>query len=159
MRYNLVMLCHWHQCQCHIMLMDSSMAPFHSLCQNDWNEVQYDFLVMCCHWHWHKQHVMLMALSITSLHFLDQDDQNEVQHDFSGHLMPLALMLASQDVTCIVKGTTTSLTSRQSKCGATWIFGHVTQLILPLAWHNATGVGVTLCHWHQCQCHVMLTAS
>ena len=59
------------------------------------NEVQHDFLVMCYHWHWHKQHVMLMALSMAQMHFLHQDEWNEVQHDLSGHVMPLALMLAS----------------------------------------------------------------
>ena len=41
----------------------------------------------------------------------------------------------------------------------TWLFGHVTQLPLPLASHDAIGVGVTHCHWHQCQCHIELTVS
>ena len=33
-------------CQCHIILMASSVAPLYSLHQNDWNEVQHDLLVI-----------------------------------------------------------------------------------------------------------------
>ena len=142
-RCNLVMLYHWHWLQCHMMLMASSMAPFHSLCQNDWNEMQHDFLVMCCHWHWHKQHVMLMAMSVTPLHLLGQDDWNEVEHDFSGHVMSLPLMLSSHAAISIVKGTIVFLTSRQSKLEAAWLFW---------ACHTIA-IGFTWCHW--CWCHMM----
>ena len=67
------------------------------LCQNDWYEVQHDFLVMCCHWHWHKRHVMLVALVMAPLHLIGQYDWNEAQHDFSAHTMVLGLMLVSYD--------------------------------------------------------------
>ena len=58
---------------------------------------------------------MLMALPNAPLQLLGQDDRNEVQHEISGHVIPLALMLASHDAISTVKGTTTFLTSRQSK--------------------------------------------
>ena len=43
----------------------------------------------------------------------------EVEHDFSGHIIPLALMLASPNAINIVKGTMTFITLSQSKSGAT----------------------------------------
>ena len=154
MRCNLVMLWHWHWCQGHMMLMASSMAQFHSLCQNDWNGVQHNFLIMGCHWHCHRQHVMLIALSIALFHLLGQDDWNEVKHDFSNYVLPLAQILTSHNAFSIINGTITSHTSEQSKLGETF-FGHVTQLPLPLASHDAICIGVTWCHWHQHQCHMM----
>ena len=40
----LVMWCHWHQHQYHMMLMVSPMAPVYSLGEDNWNEVQHDFI-------------------------------------------------------------------------------------------------------------------
>ena len=37
------MLCNWHWFQSHMMLRASSMAPQHSLYQNNSNEMLYDF--------------------------------------------------------------------------------------------------------------------
>ena len=67
---------------------------------------------------------MLMA----SLHSTGQDDRNEVQHDFSGHVMPLALELASHNAVSILNVTITFLRSRQSK------------LEFLVMWHDY--------HWH-----------
>ena len=128
MKYNLVTLEHWHLCQCHMMLMASSMAPFHSLCQNDRNE--HDFLVMCCYLHWHRQHVILMALSMAPLFLLGQDDWNEVQHDFSDHVMPLPLMLAPHHTISSVKEPLHSLHRNNQ---------NEKQLDFLVMW----------CHWHQ----------
>ena len=41
----------WHQCQHHMMLMALSMAPLHSSCPDNWNEMWLDFLFMSCHWY------------------------------------------------------------------------------------------------------------
>ena len=38
------------------------------------------------------------------LHLLGQDNQNEMQHDIFGHMMPLALALASSDTYSVTKG-------------------------------------------------------
>ena len=86
---------------------------------------------MCCHWHWHMS---------------GQDDWNEVQNDFSGHVMPLAPIVASHDGLSIVKGTTTFLRSRQLKWGAIWLFwschnGHWHHMIpLVLVSHDAYSI-------------------
>ena len=42
----LVMGCHWSQHQCHMIMRASSVAPLHSLGQDDQSDVQYDYLVM-----------------------------------------------------------------------------------------------------------------
>ena len=60
--------------------------------------------------------------------------------------MSLALMLASHDAISIVKGTTTFLTSRQSKWGTPWF-------ILSC---DTISIGIT-CHWNWC--HLMPLAS
>ena len=52
----LVMWCHWHWYQCHMMWMVLSIAPLHSLGQDDWNEVEPDTL----------SHVMSLALASVS---------------------------------------------------------------------------------------------
>ena len=57
-----------------------SVALLYSLSQDDWNEVQHEFLVMWYHWCWH--HMELMVLSMAPLHTLVEDGQNEVQQDF-----------------------------------------------------------------------------
>ena len=58
----------WLQCQ--ILPMALSIAPLHSLDQEDQNEVQHDLLVMGHHWCWHQQQMMLTALSMAPLHSL-----------------------------------------------------------------------------------------
>ena len=66
---NLVMSCYWHLCQCHMMLMASSVAPLHSLCQSIQMRCSTTFWAMFSSRHWQKQHVMLMVLSMAPLHF------------------------------------------------------------------------------------------
>ena len=51
-------------------------------------------------------------MPMASLHTFGQDDRNEVQHDFSGHVMPLALVLASHDAVSIPNVAITFLRSR-----------------------------------------------
>ena len=48
MQHDLVMWCHWHQHQHHVMPMASSIAPLHLLSQDKWNEVQNYFFVIWC---------------------------------------------------------------------------------------------------------------
>ena len=99
--------------------------------------------------HWHQKHMVPMALSTAPLHSLDKHDQHEVQHDLFGHVIPVAIALASHDVESIVHGTIgmrcnltylviechwcpagngtitgiiVSLTSAWLKWGATWPF-------------------------------------
>ena len=106
--------------------------------KSHWSKwMQHDFLVMWHHWHQHQHHIMLMALSRAPLHSLHLDDQSEVQHDFSGHVMPLVLVLASNDAVSIPNITITFLRSRQLKLEVTCLF--------LVSWHN--------CHWHWC--HMM----
>ena len=50
------------------MVIVSSMASLHSLDQDNWNDVQHDFLVMWCHWHQHHMnkyapHIMHRCLT------------------------------------------------------------------------------------------------
>ena len=47
----LVMSCHWHWYQNHVMPTALSMVPLHFLGKDEQNEVQHEFLVMYCHWH------------------------------------------------------------------------------------------------------------
>ena len=47
-----------HQQQHCMMLTILSMAPLHSLGQDDLNEVQYDFLGHVMQWQWHWNHVI-----------------------------------------------------------------------------------------------------
>ena len=118
------------------------------------------------HWYWQKQHVIQMVLQNALLHLLGQADLNEVQCGFSGHGMPLALMLASCDSIRIVKGTTTFLTSRQSKWGETWLFAlwhsyHCMRhhlLLLVLLSHDTTVINasVTWCLQHHKWNHYIL---
>ena len=54
-------------------------------------------------------------MPIAPLHSLGQDNQNEVQHDIFGHVMPLALVLASCDANGIVNSTSAFLRARQLK--------------------------------------------
>ena len=57
----------------------------------------------------------------------------------------------------IVKGITTFLTSRQSKWGPIWLFGYVTQLLLPLASHNGIGFSVSVTWWSFWSCDTIGT--
>ena len=95
------------------------------------------FLVMCWIWCLHKQHVMQMALSIESLHLLGQDNWNEMQCDFSGHVMPLALMLASHDdhQYCQTNHYISYIKTIKMRRNMTFL----------IMWHN--------CHWHW---HIMM---
>ena len=97
------------------------------------------FLVMYCHWCQCQCHLIPMA----SIHYSGQDDRYEAQHDFSCHVMPLALLLASNNAISILNVTITFFRSRQSNLDVIWLFGQVTQLPLALATNDATGVGVT----------------
>ena len=76
-------------------------------------------------------------------------------HHFCGHVMPLALMLAST----LSKEPLYYLHQDNQNKEHYNIFGHVTLLPLLLTSHDTTGVGVICCHWHQCQGNMMLTAS
>ena len=58
---------------------------------------------------------MPMLLSMAPFELIDHNDKNEGQHEFFGHVMPLALILASYDAISIVKGTTAFHNSRQLK--------------------------------------------
>ena len=118
-------------------------------------------LVMQCHWHWHQHYMILMAPLLS----LSSGDQNEVQHDFLGHVIPLASALASHDADCIVNATITFLMSRQSKWGATWLFGYMMPLVPVSVSREVNGIIAFLrskwwkmrysitfvmwCHWHQ----------
>ena len=126
-----------------MLLMASSIAPFHSLCQNDWNEVQPDCLVMYCHWHWHKQHVIPLHCQyhhcicyvkwlkwgatwlFWSCHAIDTDVGIKCyhQHCQRNHYIPYI---------------------KQSKWTMTF-------------WSCDTIAIATTCHW--CWCHMMLLAS
>ena len=73
------------------MLMTLSIAPLHSVCPDDQQEMQNDFL----------DDVMPLVLASTScnadninshtISSLGQDDKVEVQHDFFGHVTLLVL--------------------------------------------------------------------
>ena len=135
MKCNLVILEHWHLFQCHMMVMASSMAPFHFLCQNDWNE--HDFLVMHCYWHWHKQHVMLMALSMAPLHLLGQDDWRGATCLFwSCHTIVTDVGTTSHHQQ--FKEPLHSLHQDNQNEEAMWLFGHVMPLTPEL--HDVHGI-------------------
>ena len=55
---------------------------------------------------------MIITLSLETLHSLYEGGQNEVQCDLFGHVMPLALALASDDTDGVINGITTFLMSR-----------------------------------------------
>ena len=87
------------------MLIESSVAPLHSLSKDNQNEVQHHFLLMCYPWQWHQCHVMQMVFSMAPLHSLHHNACNEVQYDFFGDVIPLVLVLASYDADGIINGT------------------------------------------------------
>ena len=77
-----------------------SMAPLHSLYQDNQSEVWYDFMAMWYHWCW--CHMLLIGSSKKPLHSLGQDHKNDVQHHFflvvwhhchQHHIMPTALSM------------------------------------------------------------------
>ena len=105
-------------------------------------------MVICFHWHWLRQHVMLLALSMVPLHLLGQDDWNEVQHDFSSTMLCHCHWCWHHMMLSEVKGTTTFITSRQLKWGATWLFRSCDTIVI--------ATGITWCHW--CWCHMMSLA-
>ena len=136
----------WHWCWHPVM----PMAPLHSFSQDNWNEGQHDFLVKWSHWHWH--HMMHVALSMAPFHSLGEDDWNEVQHDLFGHVITLALTLASHYALDNqhwhhMMLTALSIDSLHSLCPDSWngvkhnFFGHV----MPLASHDAASIGVKCC--------------
>ena len=135
-----IIQCHYHWHQHHVMQKALLMAPLHSLGQDNQNEVQHYFLVMWHHWHQHQHHMMLLALSIAPVHSLCPADQSEVQHDISGHVMSLALVLASHDAISILNVTITFCRFNMT------FFGFMTQLPLALASYNAIGVGIIWYH-------------
>ena len=47
-----------------------SMAPLHSLGQDNWNVVQHDILFQWHHWCWHQHYMKPIALSMAHLHSL-----------------------------------------------------------------------------------------
>ena len=139
---------HWHHCQCHIIQpvlvsdhmkpMISSMAQFHTLDQDDQNEVQHDLFF----------HVMPLALALSSVDadgvingtfvIWGQDDHNKVQHDLwscchwnQHHMTPMAFSVAHANDGRI--GTSTGIRS------------HIIPLINHLNTTNAK------CHWW---CHL-----
>ena len=98
----LIIWCHWHWCQCHIMPTASSVSTaVLRPRQLKWGTI-WLFFIMWCYWHqhWHcmmalalvlvsynvtalvKYHVMWTAPPMVPLHSLGQVDQNNVQHDF-----------------------------------------------------------------------------
>ena len=66
-----------HLCQhlYHVLDTASSMAQIHSLCPDDQNEVQYDFLVTWYHWCQDWCNRMLRASSMSPMHSLGQGNQ------------------------------------------------------------------------------------
>ena len=63
------------------------------------------------YWHWPQHQVMLKALSAAPLHSSGQNNQNEVQHDLFGHVVSLALALASTDADSVINDMITFLSS------------------------------------------------
>ena len=104
--------CWWHHHWCHSI-------PYDKMIKRRCSMIFGHVLQVALTW---KQHVMLMALSVASLHLLGSRWLKSGATLFSGHIMPLTLILASHDASSIVKGTTTFLTSQQSKWGATQFF-------------------------------------
>ena len=68
-----------------MMLTVCSMAPAHSLGQDEGNEIQHDYSG-----HVTPLVLALVPLAMTPLHLYAQHNPNEVQHNLSGHVMPLA---------------------------------------------------------------------
>ena len=163
------MWCHWHQYQHHLIPMASSMAPLHlfsqdnqndvqhwqwcwhhmmprepkslsSLGQDNWSEVQHDFLF---------GYLMPLALASVSHHancILSGSIASLIEKTCNiifCCMMPLALLflsfdaiallLASSGLDTTINGTNAFLMSRQFKRGATWLCGNVGHL-----------------HWFQC---------
>ena len=92
-----VMWFHWCQHQHHMMSLASSMAPLHSLGQDDWNEMQHDFLGLL---------TPLMPVSVSHTTFgIINGTTAFLRLRWSkwgvtwlfGHVMPLALVSASCD--------------------------------------------------------------
>ena len=122
----LVMWWHWCQHQNYVM----SMASLHLFSKDNQNQV------LCWYWCWH--HMMQMASSLASLHSLHQDNWNEMHHDLLDiwflwhwhqfHIMPKVSSMAQLHSLC---------------------FCHVMPLTSTLAWHDATGIGVSVM-WCNC---------
>ena len=135
----------WHWC--HMMLMALSMAPLHSLNQDDQNEWQHDLFGLWRqqHYQWHHcipwvriievrcnmtfwlRSAFGTSISITSCwwhcqwyHYIHRSKQWKWGATrLLGHVKLLALTL--HDVDGIISGSTALLRSRQLKWDATWL--------------------------------------
>ena len=52
--------CHWHCSWQHMIPME----------QDNWNEVEHNFLAIWCHWYWYQWYMMSCTSSIVKLHSL-----------------------------------------------------------------------------------------
>ena len=131
------------------MLMVSSMASFHSSCQNDWNEVQHCFLVICCHWHWLKEHMILLALSNCTTVFV----------------RPRWLKWGAKWLfwSCHAIGTNVGIALCTLYCQRNHYIPYIktinmrSNMTFLVKWHNCHSIGITWCHWYWH--HILLLTS
>ena len=159
----------------HTLPMELSIAPLHSLGEDNWNNVQDNFLLMGYHWCWHQYHMIPTVSSVLPFYLLGQDDRiemqyhlfwscdatgtsmwfqwhllgqdnwNEVQHDFSGHVIHLVLTLAL----CNAGGIVNSMTALLAQDPYIKVIKMRCNMNFLVMWHY--------CHWHWH--HVILMAS
>ena len=157
----------WHH---HKMLMALSKASLHSLCLDDWKQVQHDFF----------GHVIPCVPSSASY------DANDIINGTTAFLTStwfkwnatwpfwscdaISTALASDDFNSVINGIITFLRSRWSKWGATyfWSYVAITTDISNATrhwcqhqywhWHtksyNTSKLSSTWCHWWHQQYHV-----
>ena len=108
---------HWYHHCCHVT--GSSMVPFCSLGEDNWNKVCHASI----------GHVILLApvwdshdtkgIINSTILFVHPRWLNNVQHDILGPVIPV---LASHDTNGIINSTIAFANSRWSKSEATWLF-------------------------------------
>ena len=144
MRCNLVMLCHWHLCQCHIMLMASSMVPFNYLCQNDWNEVQHTF--------W-----SCAAISLTEA----ADDADGIVNGNIAFVRAQWLKWGATGLFWSYHNIGTDVGHQHCQRNH-----YIPSIKTNKKWEaicfwscDTIAIAITWCHWHHGQCYMMLTVS
>ena len=106
--------CNWHQD--HLIPMALSNVPLHSLCENNWNNVEYIFLVMWYHWCWYQSTMMPKSVINHTIPFLKSRwwKGNITWHFWSHN--------ASAQALCDFNGTNALHRSTCLKWRTTWLF-------------------------------------
>ena len=160
------MCCHQHWLHYHMMPTTLSVAPLHFLGQDNWNDMQHNFLTLWSHLH-HMLPLTLASvlcdpdtISDCTIAFLRQR-WNAVQGNIFGHMTPvtshddngiingtITFLMSwwlkwgppSNDVDGIINSTTEFLRSKYQNEVKQDFCGHVTPLVLVLAVHDANSI-------------------